>query len=210
MQSIARLFLARSRLLKKIYERYEKIRDPRRDRYYYYDKELDTSSWRKPRLLLDGDLPTVAPTYTNDEASTKIQTRIRMVLALLKVRLLYQSTIISSFDEASGAYYYYNPKSEATMWDLPTFMNNRMDYAKKKPKPQKIVRKPKKKVQEQEEEEVAVEEDGDSATADPEPAADEATNEEAPDDDHSEAGSEESLDSAEIRERRRQNRRFPR
>lgn len=142
-QSFIRLFLVRCKLLKAINSRYEKIYDPRRQKHYYYDKEKDTSSWNKPVLLLNGDVERVAPTYLDDQAATMIQTRIRMVLALLRVRLLYQSILITSVDEASGANYYYNPRSEVTMWDLPYFMNNRLDYERKKPqnKATKIARK---------------------------------------------------------------------
>jgi hypothetical protein len=134
LQSFVRLFLCRTKLLKSINERYEKIFDPKRHKYYYYDKLKDKSSWDKPRLLLGKDLDTVAPTYTNDEAATKIQTRIRMKLSLLRVRLNYQANLITSIDEGSGANYYYNPKSDATMWDLPEFMAGRLDYEKKKPR----------------------------------------------------------------------------
>lgn len=142
-QSFIRLFLVRCKLLKAINSRYEKIYDPRRQKHYYYDKEKDTSSWNKPVLLLNGDVERVAPTYLDDQAATMIQTRIRMVLALLRVRLLYQSILITSVDEASGANYYYNPRSEVTMWDLPYFMDNRLDYERKKPqnKATKIARK---------------------------------------------------------------------
>jgi hypothetical protein len=142
-QSFIRLFLVRCKLLKSINSRYEKIYDPRRQKYYYYDKDKDTSSWNKPALLFNRDIERVAPTYLDNQAATMIQTRIRMVLALLRVRLLYQSMLITSVDEASGANYYYNPRSEVTMWDLPYFMNNRLDYERKKPrnKAMKIARK---------------------------------------------------------------------
>jgi hypothetical protein len=132
LQSFVRLFLCRTKLLKSLNVRYEKIFDPKRHKYYYYDKLRDRSSWDKPRLLLGKDLETIAPTYTNDEAATKIQTRIRMKLSLLRVRLVYQANLITSVDEGSGANYYYNPKSDVTMWDLPEFMAGRLDYEKKK------------------------------------------------------------------------------
>lgn len=132
IQSVVRLFVCRSKLLKLINIRYEKIFDPNRKKYYYYDKVNDSSSWSKPRLLLDKDLDKIAQTYTDDEAAIIIQKRVRMMLSLLRVRILYQINVITSVDETSGYNYYYNPKSEMTMWELPYFMNGRMNYEKKK------------------------------------------------------------------------------
>ena len=67
LQSIARMILVRSRLIKKLNERYEKIYDPRRDRYYYYDKVKDESSWGKPLLYLKSDINVISPTYVEDQ-----------------------------------------------------------------------------------------------------------------------------------------------
>lgn len=67
IQSIARMIIIRSRILKQLNERYEKIYDPRRERYYYYDKVLDKSSWGKPLLLLKSDIIKISPTYVEGE-----------------------------------------------------------------------------------------------------------------------------------------------
>ena len=51
-----------------LHERYEKIFDPVRKRYYYYNTVEDTASWRKPLLLREEDIEHVAPTYSKDQA----------------------------------------------------------------------------------------------------------------------------------------------
>ena len=108
--------------------RFEKIYDPIRKRYYYYDRDLDVSSWWKPVLLRNSDLP-VAPTYTepgkyshssiltkyslnrSPEACVKIQGQIRRKLALKRVRLLYQTVVKEELDVANDRVYYQNPKT---------------------------------------------------------------------------------------------------
>lgn len=130
LQAIVRTFLIRSKLIKDISARYEKIYDPKRRRFYYYDKVKDKSSWVKPALLLNRELP-VAATYTPEQAAFKIQRVARRMLALLKVRLQYQGAVMKVTDENSNDAYYYNPKTGASMWRLPSFMNDRLDYVRK-------------------------------------------------------------------------------
>ena len=133
LQSVARKYVVRRRVLKQVFDRYEKILDPKRRRHYYYDKKLDKSSWKKPPLLFNNDLPDVAPTYTKKEAVEKIQLMVRRYLALLKVRLLYQVTIVAELDPSSGYTFYFNPRTNQTMWSLPNFMGGRMNHARKVP-----------------------------------------------------------------------------
>ena len=134
IQSVIRRFLCRVQAYKEVINRYEKIFDPKREAVLYYDKKKDKSQWRKPALLLHHDAP-IAATYTDDEAATLIQTRIRMTLSLFRVRLMYQSSIVQQYDEESGYEYYFNPFSNATMWELPRFMGGCVDYTKKSPRP---------------------------------------------------------------------------
>lgn len=136
IQSIVRLFIARSKLIHKIGETTEKIYDPKRKHYYYYDKKKNKSTWKKPRLLYNSDLK-ASPTYTEDEASTKIQTRVRMKQSLKKVRKLYQNSIIFQTDETSGYTFYTNPKYGNAMWELPKFMDGRLNHADKVKKKRK-------------------------------------------------------------------------
>jgi hypothetical protein len=199
LQSFLRRFIIRSRLLRSIRQRYEKIYDPVRKRYFYYDKETDTSSWIKPVLLLTTDLH-ISPTYTEDQAAIKIQTLIRSHISKLKVRLLYQSTIVTSIDQATGTTYYYNPKTYATYWELPKFMNGRFDYIRKPAK--KIPKYHKKKTKEgggdgndDDEEEDTIDE------------TESESNESDDDDDDSEGLS---VNSETIREKRRLKRKYPR
>ncbi len=193
LQACVRRYVVRSKLIRQINQRFEKILDPRRQRYYYYDKVADLSYWNKPKLLLTGDIDIISPTYTDEDAATKIQTRIRMTLATIRVRLLYQSTVIQAVDESSGSKYYYNPSTYATMWELPSFMNGRLDYERKP----KVVKKPK---QEGGSDEGSVKADV------------EAEEEDDDDDDgDTDAGSEDlSEDSEAQRERKRLSRKYPR
>lgn len=92
-QSLVRLFITRSKILKDINKRYEKIFDPNRQQYYYYDTLTDATSWVKPALLLHCDIEKVSSLFTEEQAVVLIQTRIRMFLALKCVRLQYQSII---------------------------------------------------------------------------------------------------------------------
>jgi hypothetical protein len=71
IQSIARMIIVRSRVLKQLNERYEKIYDPRRERYYYYDKVSDKSSWGKPVLLLKSDIKIISPTYAFEDENAQ-------------------------------------------------------------------------------------------------------------------------------------------
>lgn len=68
LQSIVRMILVRSRIIKQINDRYEKIFDPRRQRHYYYDRINDTSSWGKPLLLRNSDIKIVSPTFIDESA----------------------------------------------------------------------------------------------------------------------------------------------
>ena len=132
VQALIRRFLARSRQLKEIYKRFEKIYDPKRKRFYYYDKVKDKSSWVKPPFLMKLDLPEVAATYTAEQAAVKIQGLVRKAMSLHRMRILYQSNLTTIADEKTGKRLYYNPKSGRTSEKLPRFMKGRLDYRKKK------------------------------------------------------------------------------
>lgn len=128
VQAAARAFIARQKSFKTIQERFEKIYDPRREEYYYYDTKLDVASWDKPLLLRDKDILSVAQTYTDDEAALMIQRQLLRRSGLRKVRMLYQKTVVATYDEGYEATYYFNPVTEHTTWELPEFMNHKLDY----------------------------------------------------------------------------------
>lgn len=67
IQAVARMIIQRSRVLKYLNGRYEKIYDPKRERLYYYDKVTDSSSWGKPVLLLKSDIKVISPTYAEGD-----------------------------------------------------------------------------------------------------------------------------------------------
>ena len=79
----------------------------------------------------------VSPTYSRDQAAIKIQTRARMMSALHKVRILYQISIMTTIDETSSDQYYYNPMTGVTMWQLPSFMDGKLDHVEYKNKTKK-------------------------------------------------------------------------
>jgi Leucine-rich repeat (LRR) protein len=128
VQAVGRGYVARVRILQLIKTRFEKIFDPRRNEYYYYDTKLDISSWEKPKLLGDSDIEEIAQTYTDEEAVVMIQRQLMRRSALRKVRMLYQKTVTATYDEGYEATYYFNPVTEHTAWELPQFMNHRIDY----------------------------------------------------------------------------------
>eukprot|EP01031_Cornospumella_fuschlensis_P027695 gene27695-33452_t len=133
LQAVARKFIVRSKIMKEITDRYEKIFDPKRKKYYYYDKKLDSSSWLKPVMLLDKDIEDVAPTYLPDQAALKLQRAVRRFLALLKVRLKFQECVMRVKDEKSNEDYFVNSKTGAKFQHLPSFMNGKLDYQRKEP-----------------------------------------------------------------------------
>ena len=74
IQSLVRMLIVRSKLLKQINARYEKIYDPKRERFYYYDRVLDQSSWGKPPLLLNSDIAEISPLFVEgDESNQPLQ-----------------------------------------------------------------------------------------------------------------------------------------
>jgi Leucine-rich repeat (LRR) protein len=128
LQSLARMYISRKLIIKKILGRVEKIWDPRRNMHYYYDTVTDIASWSKPRLLKKTEIEEVAQTYLPDEAATMIIRQCLRRAALRRVRMLYQDTIVATFDEGYDATYYYNPLTGNTTWELPGFMSGSLNY----------------------------------------------------------------------------------
>jgi hypothetical protein len=203
IQAAIRVFITRARTLKEIRQRYEKIYDPKRKRFYYYDKLKDKSSWYKPALLLNRDLDDIAPTFTRDQAATKIQCMVRRYLAKLRVRLMYQQTVMTVKDAQSGYEYYYNPLAGSTRWELPSFMSGRLDHQRKPPK--KSIPKSKKKANNSKDTAKSIKDKKDSKVLN------EKQEEEEPDEQSSEEDSDAESETSEARrEKRKQNRKFPR
>jgi hypothetical protein len=102
IQSIARMIIVRARLLKQLNDRYEKIYDPRRERYYYYDKLKDKSSWGKPLLLLKSDINLISPTYVESNGQESSQVDAESITTLGSEEL-DKATVDSDDDEESGS-----------------------------------------------------------------------------------------------------------
>lgn len=130
-QCLARCFIARSRVLKKLRARFEKIYDFKRNRFYYYDTVTDMSSWRKHRLFRKHDIETISPMFTSDTGAEMIQKHMRRYLALMRVRMLYQSRVSAVPDARTGGIYYYNSYTGEAMWELPKFMKGKLTHKRR-------------------------------------------------------------------------------
>ena len=127
IQRTIRRFLSRCRVVKVLNERIEKIYDPRRKLYYYYDSVADTSSWLKPALLRDSDIQLIAPTFTPDEASRHIT---NLMLRLRSLRLV-QRAFAQSIEEVKegGTKFYRRLKTGDALLQLPNFMEGTLKHA---------------------------------------------------------------------------------
>lgn len=132
IQSTIRRFLSRCRLYHLVVGRFEKIFDPKRKRFYYYDKVMDRSSWKKPSVLRKTEILEISPTYTQDEAAMLIQRNLLRRAALRKVRVLYKKTVQVVVDEASKRKSYLNPLTGSHSHKLPNFMGGRLDHGYEK------------------------------------------------------------------------------
>ena len=128
IQACIRRFLVRSKLERLLNERYEKIYDPRRKRFYYYDKVYDHSSWHKPILFKDKDVKVISPTYFIDEAALMIQKLFRSHVSLRLLRILYADAVKFSVDPITKKAMYTNKTTGATTFTLPFFMNGTLDH----------------------------------------------------------------------------------
>lgn len=131
LQSWARRFRARMKVIRMLRDRFEKIYDFKRSRFYYYDQVTDISSWRKPRLFRHHDVEFVSPMYTPDTAAEMIQKHMRRYMALIRVQLLYQSRVSAVPDARTGGTYYYNSYDGLAMWELPKFMKGKLTHKRR-------------------------------------------------------------------------------
>lgn len=131
MQALARRYFSRCKVVRFINKRFEKIWDPKTDKYYYYDTKLDKSSWTKPSILLDAEIDDIAPTYLDEPAALMVQRQYRRLVALRKVQKLYKEVISEISDETTETKYYFNPRLFTTHWDLPAFMQGEYDHEPK-------------------------------------------------------------------------------
>jgi hypothetical protein len=85
LQKYIRRFVQRCHIHRIICSKFEKIYDPKRKRFYYYNIDADTSSWKKPPMLLYSDIFDVSPSYTPDHAAIIIQRSLWRRAALRRV-----------------------------------------------------------------------------------------------------------------------------
>ena len=130
-QCLARRFIVRARVLKKLRARFEKIYDFKRNRFYYYDTVTDMSSWRKHRLFRKHDVEFISPMFTNETGAEIIQKHWRRYMALMRVRMMYQSRVSAVPDARTGGIYYYNSYTGEAMWELPKFMKGKLTHKRR-------------------------------------------------------------------------------
>jgi hypothetical protein len=128
IQSLVRRFLARCRVIDKVKLRFEKILDPRRKLYYYYDKITDTSSWIKPLLLGTGDFEDISPAYTDDRAAEIITGIYRRLHAWRRVQRLYAEIVEKVRVEGYKQKVYIKKASAVIMMKLPGFMEGTLRH----------------------------------------------------------------------------------
>lgn len=129
LQSWLRRYKARKECLDLLTTRYEKIYDPRRKKYFYYDIIRDLSSWKKPKLLKDQDIQKVSSLYSQEEAIILIQKFFRKIYSLRKVRMLFQQRIkIKRDTRQKKLTTYFNKVTKQTFSKLPNFMEGRLNY----------------------------------------------------------------------------------
>ena len=128
LQKIVRRFIYRARVINLIQQRFEKIYDPRRKCFYYYDTSTDTSSWLKPLVLKDRDVEKISPTYTPDAAADIITSLYRRLRALRRVQRLYAQGVEQVVVEDSTTRFYRMLGASTTFTKLPRFMYGTLSH----------------------------------------------------------------------------------
>jgi hypothetical protein len=192
LQAFARRIRDRKKFVKLLETRYEKIYDPNRKKCFYYDVLNDTSSWKKPKLLGQSDIPKVSSLFSPEESAGMIQRQFRRMLALHRCRMLYKKRVSAVKDQSNGQTYYYNKVTDQTFWTLPEFMGGKLKYNYKVD-----LSKKKETGSDDETESGSGGEDGESES-------------DSSDEEDSSDESEQSETSEELREKRRLQRKYPR
>src|SRR3546814_4827451 len=107
VQALARRYLARARVVDLIRRQWEKSYDPRRRRYYYFDKRRGVSQWKKPKLLWSHDIRELAPVYEPPQAALLIQRHWLAWSAKQRFAVVYGRVVQQLFDEQSGCECWY-------------------------------------------------------------------------------------------------------
>ena len=128
VQSVIRRFLDRVRIIQKVNSRFEKILDPKRGLYYYYDNVSDLSSWSKPRLLREGDMTNIAPTYSKDLAAEIITCQYLKLYSLRRVQRKYAEGVESVKVDGIKGRRYRKVGEESTFENLPKFMEGTLKH----------------------------------------------------------------------------------
>ena len=127
LQAVVRKFKARLQLPDLLAERYEKIYDPVQKRCFYYNKETDTSTWKKPTILGQSDLRKVVSLYSQAEAVLMLQCWYRTYVSKKRVRRKFKH-VVKVLKNAAATGKYHNPRTKQHMWELPYFMGGVIDH----------------------------------------------------------------------------------
>jgi hypothetical protein len=116
---MARRMFARDVAYAMVAEKWEKIFDPVRARYYYYNVVDDQAIWKRPAPLMWRDLDHVAPTFTDEQAALLVQSAWRRLKFMRVVRRRIAKVFSKVYEEETGTYYYYNAQTGETSWSKP-------------------------------------------------------------------------------------------
>lgn len=136
IQGMGRHYIARRLIVNIVRQRFKKVYDESIGAFYIFDTVTGESTWEAPKLLRGRDLEEtprhevpdaaaprtprwIAAELSEDEAARHIQGMFRAHQARKVIASIAKGVYTKVFDEASGAYYYFNTVTKESMWEKP-------------------------------------------------------------------------------------------
>jgi hypothetical protein len=110
VQCLVRRFLARRRIRKQAKYVYHRVYDPVYKKYFWYHRYARSSTWDKPRFVIDKF------DSRDQEAAVRIQGLIRIFLAKCRVRRKAQVLFERYFDSETSKFYWLDVKTGKTTY----------------------------------------------------------------------------------------------